>query len=114
MDFKARLQSGAPILMEGALGERLKREYGLSIDGAVAMASLVYDAGGARPSRSSGDSMPPSPGRTICRCWSRRPPAAPTGRAWRSPRGTRPSSATTCDSCAAYSGKTARICTWVG
>ena len=46
MDFKARLQSGAPILMEGALGERLQREYGLSIDGAVAMASLVYDARG--------------------------------------------------------------------
>ena len=46
MDFKARLQSGAPILMEGALGERLQREFGLSIDGAVATASLVYDARG--------------------------------------------------------------------
>lgn len=28
--------------MEGALGERLKREYSLEIDGTVAMASLVY------------------------------------------------------------------------
>ena len=34
------------ILMEGALGERLKREYGLQTKGAVDMAGLVYqDAG---------------------------------------------------------------------
>lgn len=46
MDFTARLQTGAPLLMEGALGERLKREFGLPIDGVVAMASLVYDARG--------------------------------------------------------------------
>lgn len=37
------LHQGRSILMEGALGERLKREYGLSIDGEVAMASLVYE-----------------------------------------------------------------------
>lgn len=29
--------------MEGALGERLKREYGLSINGEVAMTSLIYE-----------------------------------------------------------------------
>ena len=32
--------------MEGALGERLKREYGLKIDGTVAMANLVYEESG--------------------------------------------------------------------
>ena len=30
--------------MEGGIGERLKREYGIKIDGPVAMASLVYDS----------------------------------------------------------------------
>lgn len=34
------------LLMEGALGERLKREYGLQFDASVAMASLVYTAQG--------------------------------------------------------------------
>lgn len=34
--------------MEGALGERLKREYGLAFDGQVAMAALVYSAQGRR------------------------------------------------------------------
>jgi S-methylmethionine-dependent homocysteine/selenocysteine methylase len=34
------------ILMEGALGERLKREYGLAFDNEVAMAKLIYDANG--------------------------------------------------------------------
>ena len=42
MNFRECMQSGRDILMEGALGERLKREYGLTIDGIVAMASLVY------------------------------------------------------------------------
>ncbi len=32
--------------MEGALGERLKREYGLRLDGHVALAGFVYDARG--------------------------------------------------------------------
>ena len=34
------------ILMEGALGERLKREYHISFDDNVAMASLVYSQAG--------------------------------------------------------------------
>ena len=34
--------------MEGALGERLKREYGLTIDGPVAMAGLIYTKEGRR------------------------------------------------------------------
>lgn len=42
MSFRTCMQEGRDILMEGALGERLKREYGLKIDGTVAMASLVY------------------------------------------------------------------------
>lgn len=37
------LDQGSCILMEGALGERLKREFGLAIDGIVAMASLIYE-----------------------------------------------------------------------
>ncbi len=37
---------GAIFLMEGALGERLKREYGLVIDGPVAMGDLLYQPGG--------------------------------------------------------------------
>ncbi|KAA5436170.1 homocysteine S-methyltransferase family protein, partial [Bacteroides cellulosilyticus] len=32
--------------MEGALGERLKREYGLTINGSVAMADLIYSQQG--------------------------------------------------------------------
>lgn len=37
-----------PILMEGALGERLKREYHLNIDQDVGMASLVYTSYGRK------------------------------------------------------------------
>ena len=45
MTLSDSLSSGI-VFMEGALGERLKREYGLTIDGPVAMASLVYSARG--------------------------------------------------------------------
>ncbi len=41
MGFIECMKKNSDILMEGALGERLKREYGLQIDGIVAMASLV-------------------------------------------------------------------------
>lgn len=37
--------------MEGALGERLKREFNIKIDGTVAMASLVYDVKGRKALR---------------------------------------------------------------
>lgn len=48
MDFTACFHASRTILMEGALGERLKREFGLSFDKDVAMASLVRkDAGRA-------------------------------------------------------------------
>lgn len=40
-DFEACLHRGGSILMEGALGERLKREYGLVFDPHVVMARLV-------------------------------------------------------------------------
>lgn len=40
--------SQPPLLMEGALGERLKREYNLSFDNEVAMASLVYTEEGRK------------------------------------------------------------------
>lgn len=42
MTFKECYNKSTAILMEGALGERLKREYGLAFDEDVAMASLVY------------------------------------------------------------------------
>ncbi len=41
MNFKNVMDSGNKVLMEGALGERLKREYGLTFDENVAMAGLV-------------------------------------------------------------------------
>ena len=46
MDFETCYNRTNAILMEGALGERLKREYGLSFDENVSMASLVYDKKG--------------------------------------------------------------------
>jgi S-methylmethionine-dependent homocysteine/selenocysteine methylase len=42
MNFGTCYNHANAILMEGALGERLKREYGLSFDENVAMASLIY------------------------------------------------------------------------
>lgn len=45
-DFKICATSRPVILMEGALGERIKREFNISIDGMVAMASLVYEEKG--------------------------------------------------------------------
>jgi hypothetical protein len=47
MNFKACFDTNRNILMEGALGERLKREYGLTFDDCVAMAGLIYDEKGA-------------------------------------------------------------------
>ena len=47
MDFKTCFETNRNILMEGALGERLKREYGLTFDDCVAMAGLIYDEKGA-------------------------------------------------------------------
>lgn len=46
MDFKTCIASRPTILMEGALGERLKREFGLDINGPVSMAGLVYEEKG--------------------------------------------------------------------
>lgn len=43
MDFENCFHSTSSILMEGALGERLKREYHITFDENVAMAGLVYD-----------------------------------------------------------------------
>lgn len=73
---------GPIAMLEGALGERLKREFGLPIDGPVAMADLV---------------LRPEGGAALLRLWReyrdiawahgrpsspRRPRAAPTARAW--------------------------------
>lgn len=46
MDFQACLTSNTAILMEGALGERIKKEFNIKIDGVVAMANLVYEEAG--------------------------------------------------------------------
>jgi len=46
MNFRQCIQQQHSILMEGALGERLKREYNLQIDDDVALAKLVYDPNG--------------------------------------------------------------------
>lgn len=42
MNFEECFTKSPAILMEGALGERLKREYGIRFDSDVAMADLVY------------------------------------------------------------------------
>lgn len=46
MDFRTCIKKHRSILMEGALGERLKREYNLTFDAHVAMAKLIYEANG--------------------------------------------------------------------
>ena len=45
MDIRECLKKEPAILMEGALGERLKREYGLIFDENVDMAAMVYQPG---------------------------------------------------------------------
>lgn len=47
MNFQKCINQNDNILMEGALGERLKREYGLKFDEHIAMARLIYDETGA-------------------------------------------------------------------
>lgn len=42
MDFTQRMENTKYILMEGALGERLKREFHLTMDPDVVMGKLVY------------------------------------------------------------------------
>lgn len=46
MNLETCFHKNPYLLLEGALGERLKREYGLNIGGPAAMAPLVYDAAG--------------------------------------------------------------------
>ena len=45
-DLRTCLGTAQSVLMEGALGERLRREYGLRLDDHVGLASLVYDVRG--------------------------------------------------------------------
>lgn len=47
MNVRECIASERQILMEGALGERLKREYGIVFDEHIAMAGLIYDKAGA-------------------------------------------------------------------
>ena len=46
MNFAKCITSSPAILMEGALGERLKREFNINIDGTIAMAGLVFEENG--------------------------------------------------------------------
>ena len=48
MNFSECMERNSKVLMEGALGERLKREYGLLFDEHVAMAGLVYTQEGRK------------------------------------------------------------------
>lgn len=43
LDFETCFNTSSSILMEGALGERLKREFNFRFDDKVAMANLIYD-----------------------------------------------------------------------
>lgn len=43
MNLLTCFNNSTPILMEGSIGERLKREYNIQIDKIIALASLVYD-----------------------------------------------------------------------
>ena len=43
MDFETCFNTAPSILMEGAIGERLKREYAIAFDDKVAMAGLIYN-----------------------------------------------------------------------
>lgn len=51
MDFASCSLKNNPILLEGALGERLKREFGLVPDEDVAWANLVYTESGRKALR---------------------------------------------------------------
>jgi len=42
MDFLTCYQQSSVLLMEGAIGERLKREFNITLDPTIAMAGLVY------------------------------------------------------------------------
>ncbi|MDP4090543.1 MAG: homocysteine S-methyltransferase family protein [Bacillota bacterium] len=44
MDFETCFNRAPVILMEGAVGERLRREYNIIFDEKVALAGLIYDA----------------------------------------------------------------------
>lgn len=48
MNFRKCIKQNEKILMEGALGERLNREYRLTFDEYIAMATLLYDKQGAQ------------------------------------------------------------------
>lgn len=52
MDFLSCMRERNSVLMEGALGERLKREYHLQFDEHVAMAKLIYTPEGRAALRS--------------------------------------------------------------
>lgn len=43
MNFETCFNTSSAILMEGALGERLKREFNIKFDDTVAMAGLIYN-----------------------------------------------------------------------
>lgn len=48
MNFETCFSTSSAILMEGALGERLKREFNIKLDDIVAMAGLIYNPASRR------------------------------------------------------------------
>ena len=47
MNFISRFEMSPVLLIEGALDERLKREYNLLSDENVGLADIIYRAGGS-------------------------------------------------------------------
>lgn len=66
MRFADCFRTRESLLLEGALGERLKREYYLQFDGHVVMAALVYSAAGRAALEALWTAAPPSPANTAC------------------------------------------------
>lgn len=71
--------------MEGALGERLKREFGLRFHEQIAMAALAYDEQGRAALKTLWTATRPLPGAMACPFWP--PPHPRANRERLRPRG---------------------------
>ena len=82
MDLAQCIRQQKSILMEGALGERLKREHHLAFDPQVAMARLVYDPRGAAALRHLWGQYLHIAEHMASLSWPPRPHAGPTENGW--------------------------------
>ena len=110
MDFVSCLADGRSVLMEGALGERLKREHQLASTSTSPWPAWSMRPKGGRRSPDSGASTPTSRSGTGCRSWPPRRPSAPTENGSRPLATTSPSSATTSCCCAGSRSGAPRGC----